>query len=900
MSLAQAERAALRLAPIHCEQVGLENSLTRSITLFEMLNILSADDIDLGENWRHAAVYNTMAAPLGVKTKDALVYLDLHEKAHGPHGLVAGTTGSGKSELLLSYILSMSVFYHPHEVSFVIIDFKGGGMANQLRQLPHLIGTITNIDGREVERSLRSIKAELRKRQRVFAEAGVNDISSYIKRYKAGKVSQPLPHLIIVVDEFAELKSEHPEFMKELISAARIGRSLGVHLILATQKPSGQVSEQIWSNSRFKLCLKVQTKEDSMEVIKSPLAAEIREPGRTYLQVGSNEVFELFQSAYSGAPASGSADGFRSEFSISEVSLTGKYRTVYQQKNSAADGDGKTQLEAVVEHVRAYCDANHVPQLDSICLPSLETCIHLRRGETRPAMSALPIGVYDDPDNQYQGEATVDLAGNNLLIVGASQTGKTTLLQTIIRQVAEWYSPAEANIYILDFGALVLKSFEELAHVGGVVGAAEEDRVKNLFKFLHAEITRRKARLAEIGLSSYGAYVDAGYTDLPRILLLLDNFTLFRELYAEQYESALIYLCREGPACGLTTVLTNSGTAGLSYRHLSNFSDRLALTCNDKAEYASLLDRCRMEPANTPGRALFMRDKSIYELQAYLSFEGEREIDRVAEVHAFINTTNARWPGQRAVPLPSIPPRLSLDYIADHYSWEPAEEISIALDYETVDRAALGVTSTPQLALIGNAAGRMAFVRALLDDIGRYYFERPAEIQILDDYDRPLKAFEKLPYVKKYTVDPGEAEGMLESVRDLLAERREALAKGGTEVLKQAPLLVMVVNSRQAVDELSASKRALELYKEMIGKLKNLKVLLVFADVEDAPVPFSGQDILKKLKEERRAVIFGGLKNHKFFDLPAARVRALGAMQETGDACLVSGADICRIKYAQA
>ena len=194
-----------------------------------------------------------MAAPLGVNAKDEIVTLDLHEKFHGPHGLVAGTTGSGKSEILQSYILSAATIFHPYEIGFVIIDFKGGGMVNQFRNLPHLIGAITNIDGNEVQRSLKSIKAELMKRQNLFAQAGVNHIDKYIELYKEKKVQTALPHLVIIVDEFAELKAEQPDFMKELISAARIGRSLGVHLILATQKPSGVVDGHIWSNSKFKL-----------------------------------------------------------------------------------------------------------------------------------------------------------------------------------------------------------------------------------------------------------------------------------------------------------------------------------------------------------------------------------------------------------------------------------------------------------------------------------------------------------------------------------------------------------------------------------------------------------------------------------------------------------------------
>lgn len=272
-----AVRIVRTLAPVCTDEVSVEGELIKNISMFKMLNILSVEDLDLKARWSASKVTKSMAAPVGV-SKTGIVMLDLHDKAHGPHGLVAGTTGSGKSEILQTYILSMATLYHPYEAAFVIIDFKGGGMVNQFAQLPHLLGAITNIDGNAINRSLKSIKAELQKRQKYFAQADVNHIDKYIRKYKAGEVSEPLPHLIIIVDEFAELKAEQPEFMKELISAARIGRSLGVHLILATQKPAGQVNEQIWSNSRFKLCLKVQSKEDSNEVLKHL-------PGRCFAEV---------------------------------------------------------------------------------------------------------------------------------------------------------------------------------------------------------------------------------------------------------------------------------------------------------------------------------------------------------------------------------------------------------------------------------------------------------------------------------------------------------------------------------------------------------------------------------------------------------------------------------------
>ena len=373
LSTEDARKIVDLMAPIYSEEISLEGTLTKSISMFEMLNILAVDDINIEERWKSSEVYKSMAAPLGV-SKSGMVYLDLHDKAHGPHGLVAGTTGSGKSEILQTYILSMATLFHPYEVGFVIIDFKGGGMVNQFKNLPHLMGAITNIDGKEIDRSLKSIKAELQKRQRLFVEAEVNHIDKYIRKFKGGEVEVPLPHLIVIVDEFAELKAEQPEFMKELISAARIGRSLGVHLILATQKPSGQVNEQIWSNSKFKLCLKVQSQEDSNEVIKSPLAAEIKEPGRAYLQVGNNEIFELFQSAYSGAPEKMDDTSIK-EFSIRSVSPCGKRAPVYVQKRKKADGINTTQLDAIVEYVNLYSQKEGIERLPNICLPPLEKSI---------------------------------------------------------------------------------------------------------------------------------------------------------------------------------------------------------------------------------------------------------------------------------------------------------------------------------------------------------------------------------------------------------------------------------------------------------------------------------------------------------------------------------------------
>lgn len=231
-------------------------SLPSMITFLEMYRVGKVEFLNPLLRWKENNPIKSLAAPVGVGTDGTLFYLDLHEKRQGPHGLIAGMTGSGKSEFIITYILSMAVNYSPEEVAFILIDYKGGGLTDAFEDksrgihLPHLVGTITNLDGAAIQRSLMSINSELKRRQAEFKKAksetnlGTMDIYDYQKLYRAKRVKKPMPHLFIISDEFAELKKQQPEFMDELISTARIGRSLGVHLILATQKPGGVVNDQ--------------------------------------------------------------------------------------------------------------------------------------------------------------------------------------------------------------------------------------------------------------------------------------------------------------------------------------------------------------------------------------------------------------------------------------------------------------------------------------------------------------------------------------------------------------------------------------------------------------------------------------------------------------------------------
>ena len=319
----QLELLARTLADIEVRETGTGGDIPGTLTFFEMYGIRRPEELHVLEKWRKNRTYDNMKALVGQKAGGAPWYLDVHEKYHGPHGLVAGTTGSGKSETLQTYILSLALNFSPDDVGFFIIDYKGGGMANLFDGLPHMIGQISNLSGNQVKRAMVSIKSENKRRQRIFNEHGVNNINLYTRMYKNNEASIPVPHLFIIIDEFAELKREEPEFMRELISVAQVGRSLGVHLILATQKPSGTVDDNIWSNSKFRLCLRVQDRQDSNDMLHRPDAAYITQAGRCYMQVGNDELFELFQSGYSGAAYDDELGDSKSEIARM-VSVTGK------------------------------------------------------------------------------------------------------------------------------------------------------------------------------------------------------------------------------------------------------------------------------------------------------------------------------------------------------------------------------------------------------------------------------------------------------------------------------------------------------------------------------------------------------------------------------------------------
>lgn len=857
------------LAPVYSEEISLGGSLKRSVSLFEILGMYDINDLDLKKSWEGSEIYESMAVPLGINAKGNIVYLDIHEKHHGPHGLVAGTTGSGKSELLLSFVLGAAALYHPYEIGFMIIDFKGGGMVNQLVGLPHLIGAVTNIEGKAINRSLRSIKAELIKRQRLFAAAGVNHIDKYIKKYKEGRAAEAMPHLIIIVDEFAELKAEHPDFMKEVISTARIGRSLGVHLILATQKPAGQVNDQIWSNSTFRICLKVQTAEDSKEVLRSPLASEIREPGRAYLQTGNNGMLELFQSGFSGT--AGSSDQIESskEYCISTVDFTGKRSVVFKKEKNSSKNH-KTQSEILVDHIREYCEQADIKKLPDICLPELPDVVEYGYKENNETSGEnemrIPIGLYDDPDNRIQEEAYLNISKENTIIIGASLFGKTYFLQLVIRSIAELFTAKEVNIYILDFGSMSLRIFNRLNHIGAVMLPGEDERIRHFFKFMSKERMSRKERFAKLGMTSFHSYKEAGYTDIPQIVIMIDDLISFKEQYPDYHEE-LTTICREGISLGICVIAAASQVSGIGYRYLNTFAYKIALCCNSSTEYGMIFDRCRIEPKAVPGRTLICIEKEMYEMQLYLAFPGKCEADRIKEIEAFISQRNIENKGIEAQAVPEIPLHPDDEYIKNNYKQTDVFNIPVGIDHESVELVEMDLKRTISVAVSGRQCREKEnLIYMILDHLCSKAFIYPPKIFIIDGYERRLKSYYDNGYIEGYTTEADETETILLSFEEKLKERKSIVRANGFKAIEDEPLLVCVIENPEIFESRAISEKVSSVYRRIVENYKRFKAVIIFSDVPNIKSGYASADMLKHIKDVDTAYVFDDYENIRLFD----------------------------------
>jgi len=681
------------LANIHIDiSSEQEGQLPAKLGFLQMYDVGRIEQLNAGNRWKKNNPILTLAAPVGYGKSGEKIVIDLHEKYHGPHGLIAGMTGSGKSEFIITYIVSMAINYHPYEVQFILIDYKGGGLAGAFEnnniglKLPHLVGTITNLDANEIKRSLASIESELKRRQRLFNIAreksgeSTIDIYKYQKMFRNGTVGEPISHLFIISDEFAELKNQQPEFMSQLISTARIGRSLGVHLILATQKPSGVVDPQIWSNTRFRVCLRVQEKSDSTEVIKKPDAALLKQTGRFYFQVGFDEIFVIGQAAWCGGQYIPS-EKIRKELdtSVNFIDNIGYVIKTVETKKQVETGPSQgEELINIVKYLDNLAKEENI-KCRPLWLEKIPAVIFVNNLITKYNYKKENfvinpvIGEFDVPNMQQQYLLTVPISKEgNTLVYGATGSGKENFIMTMLYSSMITYTPEEVNYYIVDFGSEALNSFKKAPIVGDILHIDNSDKLDNLFKLLSQMIDERKKLFADFN-GDYATYCRNSGKTVPTIITIINNFEAYQETYTN-YDEILTVLSRDGTKYGINFVLTVNTPNGIRFKMKQNFNQEFVLQQNNDDDYTTILGNVKKNyPSKLFGRGIFKKE-DIYEFQTAFVCPKDKIQDYIKELSIKQNSVMKT----KAKPIPVLPEVVSYDDIKDSLGKDTNVIIGIA------------------------------------------------------------------------------------------------------------------------------------------------------------------------------------------------------------------------------
>lgn len=626
VSLADADLFARKLMAKYDDKKINNEPVTDMISYFDMMSVKSVDEFDIIKNYKVNRADDGISACIGVGENKKKFYLDMHEKKHGPHGLVAGMTGSGKSEALQTLVISLALRYHPDELAFVLIDYKGGGMSDIFENLPHTAGVVTNLTESlssgydQIRRILISLSSEIKKRQMLFKNYKVNHVDDYMKLFREGKAEEPCPHLIIIVDEFAELKREQTDFISRLVSTARIGRSLGLHLILATQKPTGVVDDEIWGNSRFRLCLKVQDKADSTGMLKKPDASQLTVVGRAYIQIGNDEIFDMIQTGYAGAPY----DPDISSDSTYMIDIDGTESVVKAPVRRS--GAVLSQLDITVDYIIRTCRENNIPDARKLwCNPLPELILYEKFSEytrTKSGKYLCQFGFTDDPEKQdiYPSAITSEKL-SDILIVGNTGSGKTTLAQTIIYDLAFNHSPDILKIEIFDFTGGLYEAFSLLPHCRGVHTEINEDELMKFLNSISAKIERRRKLFLNSGHTNFKEYSEEN-EDMCAEFILFDGYYIFKEMYPA-YEDDFMKITRECAKYGIYFIVTLKQVSDMKFRIRNNFQTVIALRLSDRAEYAELFGiRPEFRIPDIAGRGFITENNKIYEFQATVCATG--------------------------------------------------------------------------------------------------------------------------------------------------------------------------------------------------------------------------------------------------------------------------------------
>jgi len=750
VSIPWCDRLARELSPLI--DVGADDQEGALPSASRLLDVLSLDPPTaqiIETHWQQEG--RTTRAVIG-EAIDGPFAIDIRKD--GPHGLVAGTTGSGKSELLQTIVASLAVNNRPDEMNYVLIDYKGGAAFKDCANLPHTVGMVSDLDGHLTNRALESLSAELRRREHQLARAGAKDIEDYL----AAKTDadEPMPRLLIIIDEFAALVQELPDFVAGLIDITRRGRSLGTHLILATQRPAGVVSAEIKSNTNLRIALRVTDAGDSSDVIDAPDSAYIAKslPGRAYARLGHSSLIAFQSSRVGGRPPGTATETPSWAWAYTTTDLCSVPPT--PQTSDEDSATIPTDLANLVEAIRQASIETGISSPPPPWLPPLDTAITIEDilkefPNALPSSQnmALPIGMTDIPSKQSRGVSVYDIAhGSHLSVIGAGRTGKSTLLRAIAADVGMCLSPADVHLYGVDCGNNALLPLATLPHVGAIVTRDQAERLDRLTTMIRQTIAARQQQLASEGyadVTEQRAHAPEG-SKLPYIVVLFDGWESFVQVYDNHDSGRLIaawnQILQEGVSAGVRVIVTGDRTL-LAGRTSALFPDKLMLKMPDPADFSAIGMSSRNVPDSFATGRGFRADGAV-ETQIALVTKDTTGTAQVAGLQQICRTAIERWADLPQTSKPKrvdiLPVRFSISQLNELAPAQiPVTSIPVAVGGDTLGLRCLdAIEHGPALLVTGpRRSGRSTVLRTM----ATFARDKGWKIVILTPRLSPLRQF---------------------------------------------------------------------------------------------------------------------------------------------------------------
>ncbi|WP_405102872.1 type VII secretion protein EccCa [Micromonospora sp. NBC_01412] len=768
-----AEGLARQIAPYRLsqQQASADEPLSRSTELPDLLGIGDAATVDVQRTWRPRSQRDRLRIPLGVGPDGNVVELDFKESAHegmGPHGLVIGATGSGKSELLRTVVAALAVTHSSEELNFVLVDFKGGATFASLDALPHTSAVITNLSDELplVDRMRDALAGEMNRRQEVLRAAG-NYVSrfEYEKARAAGEQLDPMPSLLIICDEFSELLAAKPDFIDLFVMIGRLGRSLGVHLLLASQRLEEGKLRGLDTHLSYRIGLRTFSAVESRIVLGVPDAYELPSaPGHGYLKTDTTTMLR-FRAAYVSGPYRAAGEQKSSQALVQRRIVP--YGTDFvpvrapelpmepvAEPEQSTDGKAVAMLDVLIDQLAGRGRPAHQVWLPPLSEPPslLDLLSPLAVDKTYGLTTSgwqgrgrltVPVGVVDRPYEQRRDPMMVELAGagGNVVIVGASLSGKSTMLRSMLASLALTHTPREAQFFCLDFGGGALRSLEGLPHMAGVAGRRDTEAVRRTVAEVVGIIDEREQRFAQNGIDSVAGYrrrrTAGEFADDPfgDVFLVVDGWNTLRQEY-EELEQTITNLANRGLGFGVHVVVTAVRWAEIRMSMRDLLGTKLELRLGDATE--SEIDRRAAQnvPEKTPGRGL-TRDK-LHFMAAVSRIDSRRDVDDLTEASVALAGHVARaWPGTPAPKVRLLPRRLPLHELA-RVTDRSAPGLPIGVNESALAPVYLDLANEPHLTVFGDAeCGKTNLLRVIAKGIVERYTPAQARL-VIADYRRGL------------------------------------------------------------------------------------------------------------------------------------------------------------------